>query len=108
MKKLIEIFLKSCTVAMLICLLSANVFAGSDPTKEKDLYVLKTDRSFVGAKVDIYSSKGHVLTTQLLRKKKVIIDFTDVKDGYYIIRVSKGSKVKEFQFVKSRMKDTKI
>jgi hypothetical protein len=48
------------------------------------------------------------LTTQLLRKKKVIIDFTDVKDGYYIIRVSKGSKVKEFQFVKNRMKDTKI
>jgi hypothetical protein len=108
MKKLSEIFLKSCTVAMLICLLSANVLASSDPTKEKDLYVLKTDRSFVGAKVDIYSSKGHVLTTQLLRKKKVIIDFTDVKDGYYIIRVSKGSKVKEFQFVKSRMKDTKI
>ena len=67
---------------MLICLLSANVFASSDPTKEKDLYVFKTDLSFVGAKVDIYSSNGNVLTTQLLRKKKVIIDFTDVNDGF--------------------------
>ncbi len=106
-------FLKSCAVVVLTCLLSANVFAGGtnprkekEREKEKDLYVLKTDRSFVGAQVSIYSSKGSVMTSQLLKKKKVVIDFSDVKEGFYLIRVSKGKKVKEFQFVKL-MKDSK-
>ena len=69
-------------------------------TKNKSLFVYKTQRKFVGAMVEVYTSNGDLLTAQNLQKRKLIIDFgTAVKDTY-IIRVVKGSDIREFQFTK--------
>lgn len=70
------------------------------PPRYKNLFVFKADKKFLGARVDILSAGGEVITSQNLEKRKVIIDFGSVRYGTYTIRVSKGSESKEYQFVK--------
>lgn len=74
------------------------------PSKYKNLFVFKTDRKFLGATVEVLSAAGTVVTTQTLQKRKMIIDFCDVKKGLYTIRVKKGDRVQEFQFENTNMK----
>ena len=68
--------------------------------KNKSLFVFKAKKKFVGATVEVYSSQGKLVTTQNLHKRKMIIDFADVKKDTYTIRIVKGDATKEFQFVK--------
>jgi hypothetical protein len=69
-------------------------------TKNKSLFVYKTQRKFVGATVEVYTSNGDLLTAQNLQKRKLIIDFGSVLKDTYTIRVVKGNDIREFQFVK--------
>ena len=68
-------------------------------TKNKSLFVYKTQRKFVGAMVEVYTSNGDLLTAQNLQKRKLIIDFGSAIKDTYTIRVVKGGEIKEFQFV---------
>jgi hypothetical protein len=72
-------------------------FTGS---KLKNLFVFKTEKKLVGAKVEVLSENGQVVTSQVLQKRKMIIDFCDVRYGTYTIRVTKGEDVKEYQYTK--------
>lgn len=79
---------------------NAHIESGN-PSKgnSKDsLYVLKTDKKFVGATVEIYSSEGTLVTSQNLNKRKMIIDFGPVIRDTYTIRVVKGKETQEFHF----------
>lgn len=67
--------------------------------KNKSLFVYKTQRKFVGATVEVYSSNGDLLTAQNLEKRKLIIDFRSAVKDTYTIRVVKGNQMREFQFV---------
>ena len=69
-------------------------------TKNKSLFVYKTQRKFVGAMVEVYTSNGDLLTAQNLQKRKLIIDFGSVLQDTYTIRVVKGNDIREFQFIK--------
>src|SRR5688572_2308952 len=69
-------------------------------SKYKNLFVFKTERKLVGAKVEVLSENGEVVTSQVLQKRKMIIDFCDVRFGTYTIRVTKGHRVKEYQYIK--------
>ena len=98
-------FFKFTMAALLIT--STASFAENTPEKievvssrYKNLFVLKAEKKFIGATVEILSSNGEVVTAQRLQKRKMIIDFCDVKYGAYTIRVTKDTKVKEFQYVK--------
>jgi hypothetical protein len=71
------------------------------PAKYKNLFVYKADRKFIGAKVEILYSNGDVVTTQTLYKRKMIIDFCEMKRGSYTIRISKGSRIQEYEYNKS-------
>lgn len=68
--------------------------------KEKNIFVFKADRKFVGGRIEILRENGAVLSEQILHKRKMIIDFEDVKAGEYTIRVIKGERVQEFTFEK--------
>jgi hypothetical protein len=68
--------------------------------RDKDLFVMKTDKKFVGATVEIYSSEGELLTAQHLVQRKMVIDFSPVAQDTYIIRVVKGEEAQEFYFKK--------
>jgi len=70
-------------------------------TKNKSLFVFKAKKKFVGATVEIYTSQGKLLTTQSMSKRKMVIDFGDVTEDTYTIRIVKGDATKEFHFIKS-------
>jgi len=76
-----------------------DIHSGSN-AKSKSLFVLKTQKKFIGAKVEIFQPNGEIITSQSLDRKKVVIDFGDVRLGTYLIRVTKGSETKVFQYVK--------
>jgi len=96
-------------VAVLVIILTHSI-SSSAATREgqlpvtgkyKNLFVFKADRNLVGAKVEVLYSNGDVVTTQTLQKRKMIIDFCDVRHGSYTIRISKGDRIKEFQYNKN-------
>jgi hypothetical protein len=70
------------------------------PAKSKSIFIFKANKEFLGARVDILTEGGSVITSQQLEKRKVIIDFGSVKMGTYTIRVSKGGKTKAYQYIK--------
>jgi len=75
-----------------------NIFGG----KDQNLFVMRTGKDFVGAKVEIYSSAGELVTTQITQKRKMFIDFGGATFGTYTIKVTKGEVVKEFSFKKKK------
>ena len=68
--------------------------------KHESLFVLKAEKQLVGAQVEVFYSNGNLITAQKLQKKKMIIDFTDARLGTYTIRVTKGSKTKDYRYIK--------
>ena len=77
-----------------------DTVASTTSPKASSFFVLKAQKEFVGATVEIYRADGALVTAQSLEKRKVIIDFRSVKYGTYTIRVTKGEKTQEFQYVK--------
>jgi hypothetical protein len=80
-------------------------FGGTDPVdvkdvREKNLLVFKANKKLLGASVEVIYSNGDVLTAQILAKRKMIIDFSDVKEGAYTIRITKGKQKEEIQYSK--------
>ena len=98
-------FINRSIVALIFFSSTVVVGAPSDEislvgSKYKNLFVFKTERKLVGAKVEVLSENGEVVTSQVLQKRKMIIDFCDVRYGTYTIRVTKGDNVKEYQYTK--------
>jgi hypothetical protein len=88
-----------------LLLITSASFAGSidevtSDNPRKNLFVYRAEKKFQGAKVEILSVNGEVLAQQHLRSRKVIIDFSDVRFGTYVIRVSKGDHTQEFTYTK--------
>jgi hypothetical protein len=103
MKNMRRILLTSVAILMITTMVSAKMRGRGDGTgsgKSKNLFVVKTDRKLVGAKVEVFYGDGGVVSSQTLHGRKMIIDFADVKEGEYTIRVSKGDTVKEFHYEK--------
>jgi hypothetical protein len=91
----------------IFCLLvSSSGIAGSIDTvsnegpRLKNVFIHKTSRKFLGATVEIIGSNGMVITSSQLQKRKLIIDFGDVRYGSYTIRLSKGNATEEFIYIK--------
>ena len=68
--------------------------------KNKGVFILKTTKKFVGAKVEVFKADGELIAYQNLEKRKVVIDFREVRFGTYTIRVTKGNTSEEYQYVK--------
>ena len=69
-------------------------------SKHKNLFVLKVNKDYAGATVEVLFSNGELVTSQKLEKRKVIIDFCNSRYGAYTIRVVKGDKKQEFLYEK--------
>jgi len=70
------------------------------PTRHQNLFVFTTKKAMRGAEVRVFHAGGDLVTSQRLHKRKMIIDFCDVKAGTYTIVVQKGKAKEEFQYVK--------
>lgn len=95
------------SLVLLLLLANTSVFAGQQKnnihvvsTRYQNLFVFKVDKRFSSADVEICYSNGDVVAHQLLQKRKMIINFCDVKPGNYTIKVKKGDQVEEFQYIK--------
>jgi len=100
-------FLVSFFVAMALSLSGSAMMAGPSEDqgpifsgKEKDLFVFKTAKGSTDAKVEVFSDAGELVTAQTIQKRKIIIDFGGVAFGTYTIKVTKGDRVREFQYIK--------
>ena len=100
------------TLSLLVALsliTTSAVFASPNPkevtidvvsSKYKNLFIFKVDRKFKGADVQVAYANGEVIAKLKMEKRKLIIDFCDVKFGSYVIKVMKGNSTQEFQYVK--------
>jgi hypothetical protein len=103
MKKIKTILLIGVAVLVMIQPVSASLKRERPvavPSKYKNLFVFKADKDLVGAKVEVLYANGDVVTSQTLQKRKMIINFCDVKSGAYTIRIIKGDRIEEFQYDK--------
>ncbi|MDH4089953.1 MAG: hypothetical protein OEV24_05780 [Cyclobacteriaceae bacterium] len=98
MKILITILATLFSLSAANALTPAGHFASG---KSKDsLFVLRAEKKFVGAIVEIYASTGELVTSKSLNKRKMIIDFGSVMKDTYTIVVVKGDEKQEFQYEK--------
>ena len=90
-------------MVILGALLAKSALAGNPreiKTKYPHLFVVKSDRKYAGGTVDIYYSNGDLVTSQIISRRRMVIDFCDTKQGDYIIRVVKGDQKHEFRYTK--------
>lgn len=69
-------------------------------SSSENLLVLKANRKFKGAAIEVFSSSGYLVTSKKLNRRKIVIDFKNVRTGDYRIRIKKGNKQEEFSFRK--------
>lgn len=82
--------------------LAANHNDQSDRTysRSQPVFVFRVKKEFKGGYIEVLSAEGKQVTAQRLMKRKVIIDFCDVKTGVYTIVVKKNDRVRKFEFVR--------
>lgn len=73
----------------------------STPTDDHDVFIVKVEKEWVGAKVEVFSENGSLVTAQQIDSRKLMIDFSSTELGVYTIRLTKGDQVKEFLFEKT-------
>src|SRR5438132_268880 len=102
MKPLIAIF-----ISLHFLTASATVYNNSEPyhasihqinAKQKNQFVFKIGKLWKGANVEVINENGELVSQQKLYKKRMTIDFNNVKTGNYTIFVRKGDKVEQFKY----------
>ena len=89
------------TILLSYAAMAEDVKKGWEPkSKDKSLFTVKADKEFIGAKVEILDQNDELVAAQRLVKRKILIDCEDVKVGMYTIRITKGNRVKEYQYIK--------
>lgn len=98
---------KATVVALMLgCLSFGTAQAGEIPVPayyrapQSNLFVYKANSAFRGAVVEVFFANGDLVTRQRLVRKRLVIDFSHVKAGVYVIRVAKGETIQNFQFIK--------
>lgn len=91
-------------IALLVMVLSLSASEKNDgvstlKSKHNSVFVVKADRQFVGAVIEVRSSKGDLITASKLGRRKMIIDFKHVEQGSYTVRIIKGTQIREFNYL---------
>ncbi len=98
-------------IAIIICLslftTSVRVFATHKEKpvqlitqKGNNLFAFKVSKPWQYAHVEVLAVNGDCVSCQTLMRRKMVINFQDVKAGTYTIKISKGEYVQEFEYVK--------
>jgi hypothetical protein len=96
------------TLTVVFLLTSASAFASpvNPPpiarvvdSHQQNFFAFKVDRTFKNALIEVYS-RGELVAVTAMSKRKMVINFSDVKSGNYIIKVKKNNRVEEFHFEK--------
>lgn len=90
------------TAALLV---TAGVFdrveAGVSRTKPSGAVLhLRVSKPLKGGWVEILTEQGEKVTSHQLRNRKMVIDFSEMSEGKYLVRIQKGLLVKECEYIK--------
>lgn len=67
-----------------------------------EMFYFKSDKEISGANVEVYEHKtGKKVISQVINKKRTIIDFFDLEPGDYIILVTKGEFKRKYVYRKN-------
>ena len=69
-------------------------------TKDKNLFVLKIDKKFMGAHVEVVSANGECMICQKVRGSKMNIVLSHADPGTYTVNIEMNGTIEKFQFVK--------
>lgn len=61
---------------------------------------LKLNKEFLGGEVRVYNGNRELVISQRMKKRKVLIDFSDAMVGGYTVQLMKGPHQQEFYFMK--------
>jgi hypothetical protein len=99
------------TLKLIFCILlisGTSAFAASKKhhdvsviSVKRDIFYFKVASDLVGAHVDVYSANGELIASGEISHRKAIIDFHFENAGTYTIRITKESRVLNFDFKKS-------
>ena len=81
-------------ITLLLILLALGTLAFAKPNNiqvkehaKKNLFVFTAGKSMRGAHVQVFHSSGDLVAAQMLKKRRMKIDFCDVVEGSYTIVV---------------------
>lgn len=64
--------------------------------RSQELY-FKVDKSFAGAKAEVFDSTGFLRKSEMLKEGSVVVPF-NLPEGNYFVRITKDNHVREFYF----------
>lgn len=111
MKTFVKIFL---LIVVLLVLASVVFATPAAPLKNdldtvtvtstlyKDLLIVKTNKEYIGAAIEVHDSTGAVVAASHISKKKTIVDFYDIPSGNYWICVVKSNRTFQFNYTKKQ------
>ena len=101
--------LKTLLAAILITI-SSNMFAEMVPadsikhqthSSQSELIMLRIEKDQIGSEVMVFHSSGDLVMTKTVKRKKMVIDFSEVKYGSYtVILMKDGIEIESFVFNK--------
>ena len=62
------------------------------------IYLLRVDGRFRGGEVEVMAQNGDTILKEILNKRRMKIDFRNVKPGTYTIKLKKGMLVEQFAY----------
>lgn len=96
------------SLTLILTLLAGTVLANSNPNvqithaeyQNQNVLMLKVDKELIGATFQMLDSDGNVVSTNELTKKKRTIDFTDMQNDEYLVRITKDNFTRVFKISK--------
>jgi hypothetical protein len=88
---------------LIVLLLLANIPALAETmdtvrTGSRNELVMKLEKEFLGARVEVITADGKILLMNSLQRRKLVIVFAEPKIGSYLVRFTKGSLKQEFMY----------
>lgn len=69
--------------------------------QESNRLLLKMDKTLLGGTINIIYSNGDIVTKEVLKRKKLMLDLSKVKQGDYTVIISKDGQKENFHFSKN-------
>lgn len=100
MKTLIAIFLSLhfLTASVVFTSKPSNSYLHKLELNEKNVFAIKVGSQWRGANMEVTNEFGEVILQEKLNKKRMKVDFNDMKAGTYTIKISKNESQEQFKY----------
>lgn len=97
--------MKKIMMVALVMMVSASVFAKNPQpvkviSKLKEVVYFKVNSTMIGASMEVYDANGHMIFSDKVSSKKMLVDFFTEPSGSYTIHVKKDGADEVIGYVK--------